>query len=295
MSRQRVAIVGLGRLGRCCAAAVGGTGELELAGVVRRAESASKLAPPLDRVAVVTHLRDLGRVDAALLCVPPGVAADVARQVLQLRVPVVECAMLEGAALAAHYAAIGNAARNHRVAAVVGAGWNPGMLPLLRKAFEILIPDGRTYATARPGANLHHTEAARNVPGVRDALAAEYPVPGGRPRRYVYVELSAGVDAERVRAAFAGDPLFGGEETLVFPVESVAALEGAGEGVLLERRGTARSGAHQNLLLEARFDLATFAARAMVDAVRRLPMLRPGAHPYAIWGRSLDAEEFRAR
>jgi diaminopimelate dehydrogenase len=169
------------------------------------------------------------------------------------------------------------------------------MLPLLRHAFEVLIPTGRTSVAARPGVSLHHTEAARNVPGVRDALAAEYPVPGGRQRRYVYVELDENADAERVRAAFASDPLFGGEETLVFPVESVAALEGAGQGVRLERLGTASSGAHQNLLLEARFDVATFAARAMVDAVQRLPVLGPGAHRYAIWGRSPDTEEFRVR
>jgi diaminopimelate dehydrogenase len=52
--------------------------------------------------------------------------------------------------------------------------------------------------------------------------------------------------------------------------------------VLLERRGTARSGAHQNLLLEARFHVPTFAARVMLDAARRLPYLRPGAHRYSI-------------
>jgi diaminopimelate dehydrogenase len=49
-------------------------------------------------------------------------------------------------------------------------------------------------------------------------------------------------------------------------------------------RGTASSGAHQNLLLEGRFDVHTFAARVMLDAARRLPSLKAGAHPFSLWG-----------
>jgi diaminopimelate dehydrogenase len=76
--------------------------------------------------------------------------------------------------------------------------------------------------------------------------------------------------------------LFAGEETLVFPVDSVLKLEQEGHGILLERRGTARSGAHQNLLLEGRFDVPTFAARVMLDAARRLPSLEADAHRYSL-------------
>jgi diaminopimelate dehydrogenase len=101
--------------------------------------------------------------------------------------------------------------------------------------------------------------------------------------RYVYAELANGADAAAVQAELAADPLFAGEETLLFPVERIAALEEEGHGCLLERRGTARSGAHQNLLLEARFDVATFAARVMLDASRRLWQLKPRAHRYSLW------------
>jgi diaminopimelate dehydrogenase len=287
VARQRLAVVGFGRLGRACVEAVRETVDLELAGVVRRAGSASWLPAPLERVAVATHVRDLGRVDAALLCVPPTVATDAARAILQLRMPLVECAMLEGPAREAHYNAIGDAAHKHRVAAVVGAGWDPGMLPLLHQVFDLLIPNGHTVKTARPGVSLHHTEAAKNTPGIRGALATEYRGAEGRLTRYVYAELANGADAAAVQATLAADPLFAGEETLLFPVESIAALEEEGHGCLLERRGTARSGAHQNLLLEARFDVATFAARVMLDAARRLWRLKPRAHRYSLWA---DAE-----
>jgi diaminopimelate dehydrogenase len=281
-TRQRLAIVGFGRLGQACARAAAECPEVLLAGVVRRPESAGSLEAPFSHLPVASHLRDLERVDAVLLCVPPAAAKAMARDILQFGMPLVECAMLEGHALDAHHAAIDVAARHHRVAAVVGAGWNPGMLALLERAFDVLIPSGHTVASARPGTSLHHTEAARNIDGVIGALATESRDPDGHVRRYVYAQLAKGADAERVRQSLRDDPLFAGEETLFFPVPDIAALEQEGHGLVLERRGTSRSGAHQNLLLEARFDVATFAARVMLDAAARLPALAPGAHPYSL-------------
>lgn len=283
MTRRRaIAIVGLGRLGAACLEAIRETPDLAVAGVVRRPES----GPAPHGVPTVGHVRDLGRIDAALVCVPATLAAAVARELLQARIPIVECAILEDRPLEAHYTAIGDAARHHRAAAVLGAGWNPGVLPLLRHAFEMLIPDGHTAVSDRPGVSLHHAEAVRGVRGVRDALVAEQRDAEGRLKRYVYAELAKGVDPTSVHASLAADPLFAGEETLLFPVESVAALEAEGRGVLIERRGTGRQGAHQNLLLEARFDLYSFAARVMVDGVLRLERLGPGAHRYSLWADS---------
>ena len=283
MKRQRVAIVGYGRLGRACAEAIAESHDFELAGVVRRSGSEEVLLPPSQHAPVVFHVRDLQSVHAVLLCVPAMLVAGAARELLQQRLPIVECAMLDGRALEAHDEAIADAARLHRAAAVIGAGWNPGMLPLLQRSFEVLVPKGHSSVTQRPGAALHHTEAAQNILGVKGALATEYRDADGRLTRYVYVELLKGTELESVRAALAADPLFAGEETLVFPVESIAALEEEGHGILLERRGVARSGAHQNLLLEGRFDTRTFAARVMLDAARRLPSLKPGAHRYSLW------------
>ena len=46
--------------------------------------------------------------------------------------------------------------------------------------------------------------------------------------------------------------------------------------------GTARSGTHRNLLLEARFDIASFAARVMLDAARGLEHLQPGTRLHSL-------------
>jgi len=125
MMRAHLAIVGFGALGRACALGLLEAGDLELAGVVRRTDGT--LPAPLHRVAVAAHLRDLKQVDAAFLCVPPDAALGIAREILQQRIPLVECARLEGHALQSYYEALDRAARNHRVAAIVGAGWDPGV------------------------------------------------------------------------------------------------------------------------------------------------------------------------
>jgi diaminopimelate dehydrogenase len=286
MARLRLAIVGFGRLGRACAQAARDAAEVEIAGVIRRSQAT--LPTPFAKIPVAAHLRDLGRVDAALLCVPPTEATGKAREILQLRVPVVECAALEGAAARAHYEAISAAAQLHRVVAVVGAGWDPGLFPLLRRAFEMLIPHGATAITDRPGVSLHHTEAVRQIDGVREALTAEYRDAVGQRTRYVYAELAKGIDPARVQAALDADPLFAGSRTLLFPVESVVRLEEEGHGVLLERRGTAQAGVHQNIVFEGRFAVADFASRIMLDAAARLTHLKPGMHRYSLWAGAMS-------
>ena len=280
MKRAQVAIVGFGVLGLACALGLVEAGDLELAGIVRR--SVGALPAPLHRVAVATHLRDLKQVDAALLCVPPDTALGIARDILQQRIPLVECARLEDRARQSYYADLDRAARNHRVAAIVGAGWDPGVLPLIRHLFAALIPRGQTLSDKHPGLSLHHSAIAATIGGVKDALATEQRAPGRGLRRYVYVELNKGADIATVTQAIKADPLFVDAEVHVFAVPDLAALEAAGSGIVLERRATATAGRHESLLLEARFDAANFAARVMLDAARGLAQLAPGAHHHAL-------------
>ena len=283
MSKLPVAVIGAGRLGLACAEGLIDETELTLAGMVRRPGSLAPLPGRLQRFPVAAHVRELEGVRAALVCVPADAVLGVARELLQARISVVECAGFEGKALAAHHAALHEAADNHHVAAVVGAGWDPGVLPLLRGAFEMLIPRGHTALHRHPGLHLHHSAAAAAVRGVKGALAGDYRSDQGELQHYVYVELERGAELAQVRSAIAADPLFAGDATQVFEVEHLSELEdGNGLGVVLERRGSAAHGPHQSLLLEARFDSPAFSARVMLDAARKLPGLRRGAHHYAV-------------
>jgi diaminopimelate dehydrogenase len=84
---------------------------------------------------------------------------------------------------------------------------------------------------------------------------------------------------------------------VVFPVESIAALEQEGRGVVLERRGAPGKLGHQQLLLEACFDESALTAQVMFAAACALPQLKPGAHslldvPFsALWGERYEKAE----
>lgn len=294
MKKKRLAIIGLGSLGRRCVEAIASDPAAELAGVVRRPESAP--AAWL-RAPAVTHVSELEAVDAALVCVPVDEVAGVAAALLQARIPIVECARLHGDAFLEHKAEIHRAALHHKVPAIVGAGCDPGALSLFRSQFALLAPHGHTETRLHAGTSLHHTLAAAGVKGVKKALATELPSREGALQRYVYVELEPSADAAEVESALVNDPLFLDEETLVFAVPSVDALEETDRGVLLERRAAPGETGHAALLLEARYDEAGLAARMMLAAARALPHLHAGAHslldlpPGSLWGELRPAAE----
>lgn len=287
MKKIRLAIIGSGSLGRKCVEAIVSDQATELAGVVRRPESAPAawLEAP-----VVTHISELNQVDAALVCVPVDAVMGIAQSLLQSRIPVVECARLHGDAFLGHKAEIHRAALHHKVPAIVGAGCDPGALSLFRSQLALLAPHGHTETHLHTGTSLHHTLAAAGIKGVRKALATELRAGESAIQRYVYVELEASADAAAVENAIVNDPLFLDEETRVFAVPSIAALEETDRGVTLERRAAGRNAGHSSFLLEARYNEAGLAARMMLAAARSLPYLKAGAYsmldlpPGALWG-----------
>lgn len=299
MNPINLAIIGFGRLGRACAAAVRTDEQFMLAGIVRRPESlkTESLPAPFAAVPAVPHISELKKVDAALICVPPEHVRDTAHDLLQHGIAMVECAKFEGEELLNHKQAIAHMASRYKVPAITCAGWNPGALSLFRHLFALLTPKGHTEINHRLGASLHHTTAARDVPGVKEALCTELRAASGVRQRYLYVELEKGSKYEEVEAAIRSDPLFLDEETLIFPVDDIATLEDEGHGILMERQGTAADVAHQHLLMEARFSEVALCAQCMVAAARALPTCKGDGYtlfdlpPGALWGQLREHAE----
>ncbi|TKS61267.1 MAG: putative diaminopimelate dehydrogenase [Nitrospira sp.] len=300
MKPLRLAVVGFGKVGRVCAELISLSHDLSVAAIVRRAASVEgKLPETLRSIPVTTHIGQARDVDAALLCVPTNAVEETAEQILRRGIPIIECAKLQGAALHAHKEAMHKLAIHHKTPAIVGAGWDPGALSVFRSWFALLAPGGITETRHHTGSSLRHTTMALSVTGVKDALCAEVRAVDGRLQRYVYVELQEGTDPEMVAQAIRADPLFLGEDTQVFPVESLAALEQEGRGVVLDRRGSPGRFGHQHLLLEARFDETVLTAQVMLGAARALPQLEPGVSCLLdiplnlLWGEHAEQAERR--
>jgi len=291
MKKISIAIIGYGKVGRACGELLLSSEDLALAGIIRRPESKGQPLPDVFHgIPVASHLHELQEVRCALLCVPPDVTEGIAHEILQMGIPIVECAMLHGQTFHAHKEAIHRAATRHKVPAIVGAGWDPGAVSLFRSLLAMLIPNGHTQTSHRSGKNLHHTITVESVEGVKNALCTEHRTPEGRLQRYIYVEIDQEADQDRVIEAIRSDPLFLQEETLVFPVDTVTALEEQGQGLMLDRRGRVGQIGHQHLLLEARGNVVALTAEVMLSAARALPTLHTGAYslheiPLAnLWG-----------
>ncbi len=279
MDNKGLAVIGSGKVGRACAELVLSSREFTLGGIVRRPESLGTPLPEgLRNCPVTAHLHELTGVQGAMLCVPAEAVEDVAQQVLQAHIPIIDCTILHGDAFQSHKEVLHRMACRYKVPGILGAGWDPGALSLVRLLFAVLTPTGHTTILHRSAKNLHHTMTVESVSGVKAALCTEIRSGTGRWQRYVYVELDKGADQERVIATIKTDPVFLEEETLVFSVDSIAAMEEQGHGIVLERRGTSGRTGHQHLLLEARFDVIALTAQMMLAAARALPWLRPGVY-----------------
>jgi len=298
MKPLRLAVVGFGKIGRACAELIALNRDLAVGAIIRRPDSEEEGLPDhLRHIPLMTHVGQLRDVDGALICVPTNDVIEAASQVLQHGIPIVDCAIFHGDSWIAHKRAIHKLALLHKAPAIVGAGWDPGALSVFRSWLALLTPGGMTETIHRPGVTLRHTVMAKSVRGVKDARCTEVRGTDGRLQRYVYVELEQGTNADVVTEAIRADPLFLGEETQVFPVESLASLEQEGRGVVLDRRGSSQRLGRQHFILEGRFDETAVTAEIMLAVARALPDVEPGAYSLfdiplsTLWGERSDTAE----
>lgn len=273
--KKRIAVFGLGNVGRGCVEAVRASPDLELVGVVRR-----KVAPipELPDVPVVDDVSRLGKVDGALLACPTRQVATVAEPLLEAGIATADSFDLHGAPLLELRSRLHRAAVRGGCASVIAAGWDPGADSQIRAIVEALAPKGITFTNFGPGMSMGHSVAAKAVPGVRDALSLTLPKGEGLHRRMVFVELEEGANAEEVAAAIRADAYFAKDETIVRVVDDVAALADMGHGVRLERKGVSGSTHNQHFAWEMRIQNPALTGQAMTAALRAALRQPPGCY-----------------
>lgn len=276
MKKTKVAIVGYGNIGRFSLEAVRAAEDMECVGVVRRSGSADGI-PELAPYKVVSDIRELGRVDVAILAVPSRKVGETARKYLDLGISTVDSFDIH-TDICALRSELDPLAKANGAVSVISAGWDPGSDSVVRALMQGLAPKGISYTNFGPGRSMGHSVAAKAVEGVKDALSVTIPVGTGLHRRMVYVELEPGADIGKVSAAIKADPYFAHDETHVSAVESVDALNDMGHGVNLVRKGV--SGRTHNQLLEfnMRINNPALTGQVLVMAARAAVRQRPGCY-----------------
>ncbi|MGI6131309.1 MAG: diaminopimelate dehydrogenase, partial [Bacillota bacterium] len=253
MQRTRVAVVGLGNVGRGAAEALAASPDFELAGVVRRrAEPGERVAGPNWEAPAVTRIDELDEVHAALMCGPTRELEPMEHTLLRSGISVVDTFDMHGEPLWNHKQSLAASALEGHSSAVIAAGWDPGADSVIRALLEIIAPTGITYTNFGPGMSMGHSVAVRAIPGVADAVSITLPAGYGRHRRAVYVELDGSRPFADVKSDIRRDPYFVRDETDVFEVDCVSQAADPGHGVVIDRKGASGRTGNQLLRWEMR-------------------------------------------
>ena len=276
MKKTRVAIVGYGNIGKYALQALQAAPDMEVAGVVRRA-GAENCPLELQPYPVVKDIDELGKVDVASLATPTRSVEEYAVKLLAKGINTVDSFDIHTQIVDLRRT-LDAAAKQGGAVSIISAGWDPGSDSIVRTLMESLAPKGLTYTNFGPGRSMGHSVCVRSKEGVKDALSMTIPVGEGIHRRMVYVELEPGADLSKVEAAIKADPYFSHDETHVFQVESVDALNDVGHGVNLVRKGV--SGQTHNQLFEFNMKInnPALTAQVLVNVARAAMKQQPGAY-----------------
>ena len=276
MEKIKVAVVGYGNVGRFALEALEAAPDMEIAGIVRR--NGNENCPlELTKYHVVSDIRDLGKVDVAILACPTRSCPEYAKQILPLGINTVDSFDIHTSIMDYRNELMPiNKATN--TVSVIAAGWDPGSDSIVRTLMQSLAPKGLSYTNFGPGMSMGHSVCVRSKKGVRNALSVTIPLGEGIHRRMVYVELEDGYTLEQVTKEIKADPYFANDETHVFAVDSVDAVRDMGHGVNLVRKGVSGKTQNQRFEFNMSINNPALTGQVLVNVARATMRLQAGCY-----------------
>lgn len=275
MSKIKAAIVGYGNIGKYVLDAILSSPDFEVAGIVRR--NPNDVPVELKSYKVVSSVKELGKVDVAILATPTRSVESYAKECLALGINTVDSYDIHGGIVELRRS-LDTTAKEYKAVSIISAGWDPGTDSMIRSMFEFMAPKGVTYTNFGPGMSMGHTVAVKAIKGVKAALSMTIPLGTSIHRRMVYIEVEDGHKFADVAAAIKADDYFAHDETHVTQVDSVDDLKDMGHGVNMVRKGV--SGDTQNQLLDFNMKInnPALTAQVLVASARASLKQAPGAY-----------------
>ncbi|MDO5571944.1 MAG: diaminopimelate dehydrogenase [Bacteroidales bacterium] len=276
MNKLRAAIIGYGNIGKYVLEALQAAPDFEIAGVVRRNGDENKPSE-LSQYPVVKDIKELEKVDVAILCTPTRSVEKYAKEILALGINTVDSFDIHTGIVNLRKE-LNQTAKQHNAVSIISAGWDPGSDSVVRTLLQAIAPKGITYTNFGPGMSMGHTVAVKAVDGVKAALSMTIPTGTGIHRRMVYIEIKDGYKYEDVAKAIKADAYFVNDETHVIEVPCVDDLLDMGHGVHLIRKGV--SGKTQNQLFEFNMKInnPALTAQVLVCVARATMKQAPGCY-----------------
>ncbi|CAK7056515.1 MAG: Meso-diaminopimelate D-dehydrogenase [Desulfovibrio sp.] len=278
----KVAVHGLGNIGRHVVDCLSIAPDMTCLGVIRRASSLGKNAADLKGLPDFASIEDLaaahGKPDVVILCGPSRAVPSDATAYLSKGYRTVDSFDIH-TEIPAVVKELGSVAESHHTACITAAGWDPGTDSLLRAVFEAMTPAGTTFTNFGRGRSMGHSVAARAIKGVADATSITIPIGGGRHSRLVYVLPEQGASFETIKKDIAADPYFSHDPLEVREVKTPAEMDLVADnshGVLMERIGASGTVSNQRLMFDMRIDNPALTAQVLVSSARAVTRLGTG-------------------
>ncbi len=272
MKKINVAVVGYGNIGKYAVEAVQAAPDFTLAGIVRRTAG-----DPINGIPMVTDIKELGKVDVAILCAPTRQTEQYAQEYLAMGIHTVDSFDIHGQIWDLK-CRLDKTGKQNGTVSVISAGWDPGSDSVVRTLLLAMAPKGITYTNFGPGMSMGHSTAAKSIDGVREALSMTIPMGTGIHKRMLYIELEEGAAFADVEKRILADDYFAHDETHVIAVDSVDVLKDMGHGVNITRKGV--SGTTQNQMFEynMRINNPALTAQILVGCARAAMKQQPGCY-----------------
>lgn len=299
----RIGIAGYGNLGRGVELAIARNKGMRAVGIFTRRDP-SAVTPsagcPVYGIDRLDEWQD--QLDVLILCGGsrtdlPGQTPDLAR-----KFNVID-SFDTHARITGHFARVDHAARATGHAALISAGWDPGLFSMNRVLADAVLPEGSTHTFWGRGVSQGHSDAIRRIRGVADAVQYTVPVEeavekvrsGGQPElttrqkhtRECYVVLEPGADGDYVREAIVSMPdYFADYDTTVHFVSSgELARDHAAmpHGGFVIRSGTTSAGTSQVVEFSLKLDSnPEFTGSVLVAYARALHRMHRAGHTGAL-------------
>lgn len=262
----RIAIVGYGNIGKYLIDSIPQTPDCEIAGIVRRS-ILNSIPQELQGLPVVTSIKDLDRVDVAILSSPTRSIQDFASEILSCGIATVDSYDIHTGIVDLRKQ-LDSIAKAHNTVAILSAGWDPGSDSVVRMLMQAMLPQGITYTNFGPGMSMGHTVAAKAVSGVEKALSMTIPLGTGVHRRMVYVQPCVGANFQEIKEQILKDDYFAHDETHVIETSDVDALIDMGHGVDMERKGASGKTQNQRVRFQMSINNPALTAQIMIASAR---------------------------
>lgn len=191
-----IGVVGYGNVGKGVVSALKNSSDCVCVGVFTRRDPKSVCGCDVNAYGIAELKKFKDKIDVLILCY--GSASDLPKASLRFLKDFCTVDSFDThSQIDEYYSRTEKTAKENDKFCIIGAGWDPGMFSLMRAMLSSISPSAEVSTFWGKGVSRGHSEAAKGVDGVKDAVSFTVPL-SKTHKRICYVTLKNGTDVKKV-------------------------------------------------------------------------------------------------